>query len=294
MTSADMHKLSKDMGLWLDVMGECGELLGTGLKLRNAMHKIIEHSLSSISEHLVKKTATEAVARAALNQTPQQQGNPAPNAYDSATTFHASYVNAAAPGDTDSKLALPNYRPTVDPSSDPSINASTNIYPMGSNVFPYHNGTSTTLAPYQANNNSFDQSNYTSVADPGMSAAHVAAIQSAASGNPPPPSESFIYANNASNNAQTHYPVHPSSHNDAWQQWARANVVPIAPQDYSRPQEYLNTANTLMALGGRDGVTPAAGPEDAASTEGSTVTAQNSSWPMMIFGIGPNGGMQPQ
>jgi hypothetical protein len=28
MTSADMHKLKQDMGSWLDVMGECGELLG--------------------------------------------------------------------------------------------------------------------------------------------------------------------------------------------------------------------------------------------------------------------------
>ncbi|KAF2494025.1 hypothetical protein BU16DRAFT_512265 [Lophium mytilinum] len=284
MTSADMHELRKDMDLWLDAMGECGELLGSGLKLRNAISKIVEHSLANINGHLAKRT-TEAVARAALSQTPQQQANPGPNAYENSAHFHSQYTNAP-PGDADSK-PTPNYLPSV----DPSMGSATNIYPGASAVFPYSNGTATTLAPYQGNNNSFDQPNYAGVTDPGMSAAHVAAIQSAASGNPPPTPENFIYGNNTTpNTAPQHYP----SHNDAWQQWTRANVTPIEPHDYSRPQEYLNTANTLMALGGRDGVTPTSGQEGVASAEGSSVAAQTSSWPMMIFGIGPNGNMQSQ
>jgi hypothetical protein len=244
--------------------------------------------LSNISEHLVKRTATEAVARAALSQTPQQP-DPTINAYENAPGFNGQYINAVAPNDHDSKVPPPNYL-TVDPSMGPS----TNVYAIAS-AFPYNNGTATTGAPYQARNNSFDQSSYVNVADTGMSAAHVAAIQSAASGDPPPPPENFIYANTTTpNNAPPHYPVHPSAHNDAWQQWARANVNPIGPpQEYSRPQEY-NTANTLMALGGRDGGPPGAVQEGSVAAEGTSVSAQTASWPMMIFGIGPNGSMQPQ
>ncbi|OCK83397.1 hypothetical protein K432DRAFT_347212 [Lepidopterella palustris CBS 459.81] len=295
MTTADMNKLRHDMNLWLDVMGECGELLGTGSKLKNAIEKIVEHSLHTIGEHLAKKAASEvsvAVARAALSHTSQQEANAGSNGYGNASNYAQYSEPTASSNDLDAK---PNY---LSP-DDPSMSNPTNPYPaVPAPQYSYSNGTSTSIAPYQSNTNAFDQPTYPSVGDPGMSAAHAAAIASAASAaTPQTAGDSFIYSNsNATSTTPSHYAPHGASNNDldAWRQWSRVNVMnPLGPPEgYHRPQEYLNTANTLMALGGRDSGTQAPGQDGSGGVEDNTMQTPGSSatsWPLMLFGIGLNG-----
>lgn len=79
LSSVDMTKLRNDMDQWIDLMGECGQLLGktaapvfahfpiliwitgSGERLKNAIANIVERSLSSISESIFKKTASLAL-----------------------------------------------------------------------------------------------------------------------------------------------------------------------------------------------------------------------------------------
>ncbi|OCL13120.1 hypothetical protein AOQ84DRAFT_226366 [Glonium stellatum] len=261
MASADMIKLRNDMDLWLDVMGECGELL---------------------------------VARAALNESPQQENNPASNVFGNTDSFHTQYSEPGA-SSNDAESKQPSYLPPDDPSMGPSNNP----YPTvpSASEYSYSNGTSTSMPSYPSNANAFDQSNYAGVGEADMSAAHAAAIASAASAAsataPQPTGDSYMFATpSATNNTTSHYPAHGASHNDAWRQWTRAVMTPLGPQDYHRPQEYLNTANTLMSLGGRDGSAQVPGQDGAASVEGAAMQGQgqsNTSWPLMLFGIGPNG-----
>ncbi|KAK6434957.1 hypothetical protein LTR95_008856 [Oleoguttula sp. CCFEE 5521] len=64
LTNAALISLRQDMQGWMSVLGELGQLLGTGPKLQNAIGKIVEESLSKIQRHLVAKTAMAAVASA--------------------------------------------------------------------------------------------------------------------------------------------------------------------------------------------------------------------------------------
>jgi hypothetical protein len=261
MSPVDMTRLKSDMVLWISVLSECSptsgmfhsfmhlaradRYAGPDKKLETAIAKIVNQTLNTINDSIVKRTATESLARAAL-QTPQQ---PAPSSavYDS-----NSYNN--------------QYPTTTSGATDPSLAQGqeyANLAESGTVPHPYTLGSS--IAVPQQSNNAFDQPTYIKVdEDTGMNATHAAALAAAASGTTSQPSsESYTYANGMAQvttndgHAST-YSINGFTPQD-WRQWTRTYMQ----QPMDPPGEYLNTATTLMALGGREGTSQdgGAGPE---------------------------------
>ncbi|KAF2265505.1 hypothetical protein CC78DRAFT_579249 [Lojkania enalia] len=270
MNSVSMTKLRNDMDQWVDVIGECGQLLGSRDKLKTAIQKIVEHSLSTINESIVKRTATESLARAAL-QTPQEQ-QPTPSVYGNGTTYHEPYADQAhaPPGS-----AMP---------------ASEGPYAAVPGAgYSYNNGTSASVPshPQQQTSHTYDQSPYIASEGPAnaaMTPAHAAALAAAASGAPPP----HTYANTQVPNNTHPYQTNGTTPSD-WRQWTRTFIHPPGPSG-----DYLNTASTLIALGGREGGTQAPGQDaGAGAVDGSSAMQgpgpSNYQWPGIVFGAGNNG-----
>ncbi|KAH7121124.1 hypothetical protein B0J11DRAFT_57616 [Dendryphion nanum] len=261
MTSGDMTKLKSDMAEWIDVMGECGTLLGSDEKLKNAVQKIVEQQLSSINDSIVKRTATESLAQADL-QAPQEQA--ASSVYGNGNNFD--------------QFSDPNGN-----NPDASIVASNTAYaaiPAGA-TFSYSNGTNP-----QANG-TFEQPTYGGE-DVGMTPSHAAALAAAASDAATQrPDDTYSYANaqTVGNSHQAVYTANGVSPND-WRQWTKTYMQPLGLPG----GEYLNTANTLMTLGGRQGEAQATG-QDAATVESSAMQGpgpSNFQWPGIAFDM-PNG-----
>lgn len=288
-SSVDMSKLRSDMNQWLEILGEAGKLLGmydscysfstqlTGLKgsgdkLKTAVSKIIERSLNTINDSIVKRTATESLARAAL-QTPQEQ-TPHPN-YGSSSDFEHYHD------------------PSVAPSTDSTVTTGTAPYsnvPNGSS-YTYVNGSSTGAVPPTPHaNTSFVPQSYNGGEDTGMTSSHVAALAAAASGAPPQRSNSIYAYPDGQTPTPAPVPTHGYAHGYSangvasadWQQWSRTNIQHPGP-----PGEFMNTATTLVALGGRDAAHQGPPPDASGAMDG-TIPGQNS-WPYMLFNAGPNG-----
>ncbi|KAM0720364.1 hypothetical protein Q7P37_004500 [Cladosporium fusiforme] len=98
LTMADLQRLRGSMKGWLDVMGFVGVLLGTGDRLHTALRNLVEWSLSHISQHLAKKTATAAVASSSatppLIDKPQQQALKS-NAYEATNEYSQEYAKSS-------------------------------------------------------------------------------------------------------------------------------------------------------------------------------------------------------
>ncbi|KAI6878709.1 hypothetical protein KC355_g22299, partial [Hortaea werneckii] len=75
LTQEDVGKLRDDMEKWLEVMGEVGELLGTGPKLEAAIRNIVDYSLTHINRRLAEQTASAASA-AIASEAQQHSLNP--------------------------------------------------------------------------------------------------------------------------------------------------------------------------------------------------------------------------
>ncbi|KAF1955125.1 hypothetical protein CC80DRAFT_493449 [Byssothecium circinans] len=268
MFAVDMNKLRGDMDQWVDVMGDWGQLLGSGDKLKNAIHSIVERSLSSINEAIFKRTASQSLAQVALQGPPE---TPAPPVYSNGN-HQSQYPN----------LTNASSEPGIPPPSQP--------YPAGA-TYAYNNGT-TNSAP-QPSPSGYEQHSYPSNQDPAMAPSHAAALQAAtssAAAPPPRPEDSYAYANTqvATNGHQHTYPVNGVSPED-WIHFTRTYMHQQAPQG-----EYLNTATTLMALGGREGATQGNGNEG--TSEGSVNVMQGQApaqsamqWPGVQFGMPSNG-----
>ncbi|EME46852.1 hypothetical protein DOTSEDRAFT_70721 [Dothistroma septosporum NZE10] len=97
MDSTDLQRLHQDMNQWLDVMGEVGDLLGTGSALRQAIKALVDSSLGNISRHISAKTAAAAVA-SAVSQSPTTQDSAQPQnqaGYDNSNGAGGYYANGA-------------------------------------------------------------------------------------------------------------------------------------------------------------------------------------------------------
>jgi hypothetical protein len=225
--------------------------------------------MNSIMDSIVKRTATESLARAAL-QTPQEQSDQA--VYANGTEYgqyHDANVNTHAYAAAQTTAPVP---------------------------FSYTNGTSSSVPPHQQNS-TFEQPAYSSGEDPDMSNAHAAALAAAASSATTPAAatranSTYTYASSQSqaNNTfpqQPHYPTNGVGPND-WHQWSRTNIQQIGPRG-----EY---ANTLLALGSRESVSQAPGQDASGAVQsvgvgegmqGSGFTHYQ--WPAVLFSAPPNG-----
>lgn len=236
--------------------------------MKNAIRKIVDHSLNNINDSIVKRTATQSLAQAAL-QAPQEQ------------PVQTVYGNGNGYG---------QYHDPNTASADPNLATSSGTYatPQASTPFSYSNGGSASVAPHQQASTPFDQQAYNATEDAGMTPSHAAALAAAAASGAPTqrPDGTYAYANaQATNNG---YPPQYSANGVTdWHQWSRSNLQQVGP-----PGEYLNSATTLLALGGREGGAQGPGQDAAGAVEGSAMQGaglSNYQWPGIQFGAGPNG-----
>jgi hypothetical protein len=184
--------------------------------LKSAIADIVEQSLTSINDSIAKRTATESLARVAL-QTPQHSSTNTP--VSDFNPYRDAY-NTTAPSLTDPALTsqAPTYTMPV-PSPHP--------YTLG--------------PPISMPQRAFDHPASYAPDDPNMSTSHVAALAAASS----QPSDGYVYAQSGGSSGPP-YATNGYAQQD-WRQWTRTYMQPA-----QQPGEYLNTATTLMALGGRE------------------------------------------
>jgi hypothetical protein len=198
---------------------------------------------------MVKRTATESLAR--VLQTPQQSTSSTP-VYDS--NAHREQFQNSAGGPT-----------------DPALTSQPTNY-NGHPVHPYNLGSSVSIPRRPSNN--YNQQSY-SVKDEPVASNHAVAL-AATSSNPPQPNNNYAYSNaQPSDNGQLAYPENGFAPQD-WRQWTRTYMQ---PQPLGQPGECLNTATTLMSLGGHEGASH--GPGN--SLDNSGIRGHHAHWPEISF-----------
>lgn len=130
MSPVDMTKLKADMAAWVNVLGECDHFLGSGNKLKHAIARIVDQSLGNINDSIVKRTATESLARVAMQ---------APRSASTASTYDNSGYRE--------QYTTPSSGPT-----DPTLTSQSGAYNnlSGSTTHPYNLGTPMPM-PQQTN-----------------------------------------------------------------------------------------------------------------------------------------------
>jgi hypothetical protein len=203
-------------------------------KMKKAISQIVDQALGNINESIVKRTATESLARVAMHT--KQQNNPPPAVYDTSGYSEPQYTaNTSGPSDL-----------TLTPGSGyPNSTDGGNI------AMPYNLGNQ--MPVVQQTSNTFDQPTYIKVdEDNSLNPSHAAALAAAATVNTSqPPNNSYVYTQNLPQVTNSHpstYAANGYSPQD-WRQWTQTYMQ----QQVGPSGEYLNTATTLMALGGRDG-----------------------------------------
>jgi hypothetical protein len=233
--------------------------------LKIAIAGIVEQSLGNINDGIVKRAATESLAQVAM-QAPQQRTN-STSVYDN--SGYREIYTAAGPTDPALITSSPTY---------PSM-------PVGS-THPYNLGNPMPVP--QQTNTTYDHQPY-NTDDSGLTTTHVAAL-AAASGGTSQPSDGYGYSHthvHSGNGGQPAYSTNGYSQQD-WRQWTRTYMQP-QPQPLSQPGEYLNTATTLMALGGRDGVSQDQGHSGQAHLDNSGVPGHHVHWPELAHPNAANG-----
>jgi hypothetical protein len=266
MSPVDMTKLKGDMAAWVNVLGECDHFLGSGNRLKHAIAKIIDQSLSNINDSIVKRTATESLARVAMQAPPR--ANTSPSVYDNGS-FRDQYTTAAS-GPTDAALT--------------SQTAAFNGLAV-SPTHPYNLGAPMTVP--QQPNRAYDQQTYSGGEETGMNPNHAAALAAAASSSISQPSSDAYAYSNAQIGNNGHQPAYTANGYAAqdWSQWTRAYMQPQQGQ----PGEYLNTATTLMTLG-RDAGSQGTGSDSQGLVRTSGVQGHPPShWPEISFPNAANG-----
>ena len=143
MTSADLQQLRQEMDEWLGIMVAVGSMLGmytlfpslnkdtnpctgTGLSLRNALKHIIDTSLAGISKHIAAKTASAGLAAgsptSALDPSQQHQIFPDTNGFP--TAYTKSNPNSDGPHDAQQAYAMSERAATHSQTPAPYLSAS--------------------------------------------------------------------------------------------------------------------------------------------------------------------------
>jgi hypothetical protein len=138
----------------------------------------------------------------------------------------------------------------------------------------------------------FEQQAYGAGQEGGMTPSHAAALQAAAAAStaaPHRPEDAYAYTNMqvVPNGHQPHYSASSVTPYE-WHQFTRTYMQPVPSQG-----EYLNTATTLMALGGRDGVgSQGSGVENPGAVDHAAMHGSMGShlqWPAVQYGSQTNG-----
>jgi hypothetical protein len=207
---------------------------------------------------MVKRTATESLAR--VLQTSQQSTSGTP-VYDN--NAHRE------------QFQPPNGGPT-----DPALTSLSANY-SGLPVHPYSIGSPVPVP--RRPSNTYNQQAYI-VKDEPMTSNH--AVAPAPASNAPQANNNYTYPTaqtQPSDNGQLAYSEHGFAPQDC-RQWTRTYMQ---PQPLGQPGEYLNTATTLMALGGHEGTSQGSG--NPLNTPG--IRGHHAHWPEISFPGAANGHM---
>lgn len=273
MTPSDMTKLKADMTAWVNVLGECDYFLGLGNRLKVAISTIFDQSLNNINDSIVKRTATESLARVAM-QAPSRSGSNT-SAYDQ-TTYQDQYATPTS-GSTD---------PTLSSQPGPYTNLPVHT------THTYNLATQVNMSSQQ--NRGYEQQSYNSGDEASMNPNHAAALAAAAAASSSsisqPSSDAYAYshAHMAPSAPQSTYTTNSYPAHD-WNQWTRAYMQ--QPPEQSQPGEYLNTATTLMTLG-RDAGSHVTGSDGQGLVQTSGLQGHHHSpahWPQVSFPNPANG-----
>ncbi|KAH6639174.1 hypothetical protein C7974DRAFT_127078 [Boeremia exigua] len=256
LTPVDMTKLKDDMATWIDILGECSQLSGTEDKMRNAISKIVDQALGQINDSIVKRTATESLARVAMHT--KQQPNLSPAVYDTSGYTDQQYTTNATVA-TDPTLTQASYSTLTD------TTAMTLPYNLASQI-------PVTQQP------TYDQQSYIKVDEDPSHGSHPLAV--APSPSRPPPNYTYPQTLPATAPHQPAYVANNYSPQD-WRQWTQSYMQ----QPVGQQGDYMNTAASLMALGGREG-----GGQDG-SADGNAAEAHlgHFHWPGAAFPGAANG-----
>jgi hypothetical protein len=275
LSPGDMTRLKTDMATWINVLGECSQLSGTEDKMKKAISNIVDQALGNINESIVKRTATESLARVAMHT--KQQPNPPPAIYDT-TGYNEQQYTANTSGPADPTLTQGSAYPALTDSGNMAI--SYNL----ANQMPVTQQTS----------NAFDQPTYIKVDEEGsMNPSHAAALAAAATSNTPQaPHNTYGYAQNLPQVSNSHQPTYVANNYSPqdWRQWTQTYMQ----QQVGPPGEYLNTATTLMALGGRDGASQDHGHGQDGQTHIDQGQVSHYHWPGVAFPGAANGASHHQ
>ncbi|KAL8808212.1 MAG: hypothetical protein Q9182_000276 [Xanthomendoza sp. 2 TL-2023] len=279
LTLAGFEILKEDMRSWLSIMGDMGRFLGSGKRLEQAVRVPVDNTLSLLSRHLASKTASSALATTDQKLTPE----PLPPHIHPPQVIHERF-QSPLPYSTKSTSSMHplnnNRRPSYVPEDD------LNIHSHASQTFsPY---TYPEPPPQQAHNY---LPNPASIPYVIPSQQHPASQQQSQPAQPP----TYLYSD------PTQLPYHQQQQQQQQQQSQHQDVFPAGIQAQWRhwagsmasnlePQEYLNSANALMQLGGH-GDLPAGNGNEApggvpmeSATAGMNGETSGLSWPDGFFG----------
>lgn len=274
LSPVDMTRLKGDMATWINIIGECSQLsgklsflgevrdyvnvhVGTEDKMKNAISKIVDQALGNINESIVKRTATESLARVAMHTS--KPLNPSP-AYDT-SGYNDQQYTANTTGPTDPALAQG--------SGYPSLTDGGNI------TLPYN---LSAQMPVTQQNAAYDQQPYIKAdEDSSMNPSHTSQ----------PPNNAYAYPQNHPQVTNSHPPTYVANNYSPqdWRQWTQTYMQQAGP-----PGEYLNTATTLMALGGREGAPQDPGHGQDGHPHIDQAHLGHFHWPGVAFPGAANGG----
>lgn len=149
-TSVDLTALKDNMDAWLDIIGDIGQLMGSGPRLQNAVRHIVDAAINNINRHLAAKTASAAIGRSPPIVDAQQDGT----GYSAPAGYAPAYVtadpNGVAPADANPGAAYL-------PPEENGLQAQPQPYPTTGFAYPDPSGASAPAYPP----NPFDSAPYT-------------------------------------------------------------------------------------------------------------------------------------
>lgn len=159
-TSAQLNDLKSDMETWLGIIGDIGQMLGSGPRLQNAVRSIVYTAIDTISKDLAARTASAAVASAAsaamARTSPQTNDSPdqSVQGYNTAPPGYAPVYTTDGPSPSDTSY--------LNPAEDPSLTSQPAPYPTPAATaaaaanFSYPDPTGASVPAYPSNTLPFD------------------------------------------------------------------------------------------------------------------------------------------
>lgn len=240
--------------------------------MKKQISNIVDQALDTINDSIVKRTATESLARVAMHA--KQQPNP------SSAVYEPNGYNEQ------------QYTTNTTGQADPIINQGPayshghgHMQDNGNMTLPY---SMATQIPVAQQSTAYDHQPFIKPDEErGLNSSHAAALAVSPNTTSQASANTYAYPQSlpqVTNSQQAGYVANNYSPQD-WRQWTQTYMQqPVGPSG-----EYLNTATTLMSLGGRDGSNSDNGHTDAHGQHIDQAHLGHFHWPNVAFPGAANG-----